>query len=238
MWTGLTVNLGFIYVGIAMFIGILLTDEKILTILRSKFLRYVDFSYDEIEEKYNQLKSEMDKPYVDFIHQSVALYREIKKAIKDKEDYLAEPFKEIFPAVQHLILKIFNIVNKIYKIQEDLRYHDSEHTKTVLKHLEQKIRNANSDEFIRSEWMRTRNSLLKQLKSHQEIEKGIEYVKSKLTNFITSLKEVHLSIIKLKFSDIHNGSLDLNTVFETVIHLSEAIDDMAAALDRIAYKNN
>jgi hypothetical protein len=31
--------------------------------------------------------------------------------------------------------------------------------------------------------------------------------------------------------------LDLNGVFGTVIQLSEAIDDMAAALDRITYKN-
>lgn len=237
IWTGVTVNPWFIYVGLLLGIATLLSNDKIQAILRSKLLRYVDSGYDEVEEKYNLLKSEINKPYLDFIQQSIVLYREIKKAIKDKEAYLTEPFEEIFPAVQHLILKIFYIVKKIYNITEDLRYHDIQHTKTVLEHLEKKIQRSNSDEFLRSEWIRTRNSLLKQLKSHQEIEKGIEYVISKLTNFITSLKEVHLSIIKLKFSDIHNGSLDLNNVFETVIHLSEAIDDMAAALDKIAYRN-
>lgn len=236
-WTGIAVNLWFLYIGIFLCIIILLSDDKIQTILKSRLLRYVDSGYDEVEEKYNLLKSEIDKPYLDFIHQSLILYREIKKAVKDKEAYLTEPFEEIFPAVQHLILKIFYIVKKIYSISEDLRYHDVQHTKTVLEHLEKKIQRNHSDDFLRAEWIRTRNSLLKQLKSHQEIEKGIEYVVSKLTNFITSLKEVHLSIIKLKFSDIQTGSLDLNSLFETVIHLSEAIDDMAAALDRITYKN-
>ncbi|HWP47000.1 MAG TPA: hypothetical protein VNM22_07530 [Candidatus Limnocylindrales bacterium] len=239
IWTGLAVNMGFTYVGIFLCLAIWLSDKKTWASLKTGLLRYMDLGYDEIEENYRQLKSELEDPYMDFIHQSVTLYREIKKAIKDKdkEIYLTESFKEIFPAVQHLILKIFSIVKKIHGIHEDLRCHDMARTRAVLKHLEKKIQNARSDEFIKLEWIRTRNSLLKQLKSHQEIEKGIEYVTSKLTNFITSLREVHLSIIRLKFSDIHTGSLDLNGVFSTVIQLSEAIDDMAAALDKITYKN-
>lgn len=239
LWTGIAVNVWFTYIGIFLCLAIWLSDKNTWTSLKTKLLRYVDFAYDEIEESYRQLKSELEDPYIDFIHQSVKFYREIKKALEDKnkELYLTESFKEIFPAVQHLILKIFNIVKKVHGIQEDLRCHDIEHTRAVLEHLEKKIQNARSDEFIKLEWIRTRNSLLKQLKSHQEIEKGIEYVLSKLTNFITSLREVHLSIIRLKFSDIHTGSLDVNGVFSTVIQLSEAIDDMAAALDRITYKN-
>jgi hypothetical protein len=105
----------------------------------------------------------------------------------------------------------------------------------VLEHYQQKIERDITDDFIKSEWIRTRDSLVKQLKSQEEIQRGREYVQSKLTNIITSLREVHLSIIRLSFSDIHEGSDDLSSVFQTVMNLSEAIDDTVETLDRITY---
>ena len=77
--------------------------------------------------------------------------------------------------------------------------------------------------------------MIKQLKSQEEILRGKEYVQSKLTNIITSLREVHLSIIRLSFSEIQDGSDDLGQCFKTVMNLSEAIDDTVETLDRITY---
>ena len=77
---------------------------------------------------------------------------------------------------------------------------------------------------------------MKQLKSQEEILRGKEYVQSKLTNILTSLREVHLSIIRLSFSDIDDGSEDLSSVFQTVMNLSQAIDDTVETLDRITYQ--
>ena len=106
----------------------------------------------------------------------------------------------------------------------------------ILQHYQQKIERDAADDFIRAEWIRTRDSLVKQLKSQEEILRGKEYVQSKLTNILTSLREVHLSIIRLSFSEIHDGSDELSQVYQTVMNLSEAIDDTVETLDRITYQ--
>ena len=133
--------------------------------------------------------------------------------------------------------KIIHLIRKAQTIDNGLRCHDDvERTRMILDHYQQKIERDIADDFIKSEWIRTRDSLIKQLKSQQEILRGKEYVQSKLTNIITSLREVHLSILRLSFSEIQDGSDDLSSVFQTVMTLSEAIDDTVETLDRITYQ--
>ena len=165
------------------------------------------------------------------------IYREIKTAIPDRHGVLAESFGDVFPAIQALMNKILHLTRKAQVIDNGLRCHDDvEHTRMVLEHYQQKIERDIADDFIKSEWIRTRDSLIKQLRSQEEIQRGKEYVQSKLTNIVTSLREVHLAIIRLSFSDIHDGSDDLSGVFQTVMNLSDAIDDTVETLDKITYQ--
>jgi hypothetical protein len=164
------------------------------------------------------------------------IYREIKAAIRER-GMLAESFGDVFPAIQALMDKILHLTKKAQLIDNGLRCHDDvEHTRMVLDHYQQKIERDIVDDFIKAEWIRTRESLIKQLRSQEEIQRGKEYVQSKLTNIITSLREVHLAIIRLSFSDIHEGSDDLGGVFQTVMNLSDAIDDTVETLDKITYQ--
>lgn len=158
-------------------------------------------------------------------------------AIRERSDLFAESFGDVLPAIQALVEKIIYLTRKAQLIDNGLRCHDDiDRTRMVLEHYQQKIERDIADDFIKSEWVRTRDSLIKQLKSQEEILRGREYVQSKLTNIITSLREVHLSIIRLSFSEIHEGNDDLSGVFQTVMNLSEAIDDTVETLDRITYQ--
>jgi hypothetical protein len=148
-----------------------------------------------------------------------------------------ESFGDVMPAIQALMEKIIHLTRKAQTIDNGLRCHDDvDRTKMILAHYQEKIERDLADDFIKAEWIRTRDSLVKQLKSQEEILRGKEYIQSKLTNIVTSLREVHLSIIRLSFSDIQDGSDDLSGVFQTVMNLSEAIDDTVETLDRITYQ--
>jgi len=235
--TSILVKPWFFLCGILLTIALLLSDERIFAYFTKRITRLLDAEYDEIEAVFAEIKAQLGDYYLQLSLQAMEIYREIKIAIHDKDGVFAESFGDVRPAIQALMDKILHLTRKAQLIDNGLRCHDDvEHTRMVLEHYQQKIARDIADDFIKSEWMRTRDSLVKQLKSQEEIQRGKEYVQSKLTNIITSLREVHLSIIRLSFSDIQEGSDDLSGVFQTVMNLSEAIDDTVETLDRITYQ--
>lgn len=226
----------FVFGGI-LSIAIMLSDARVASALSRKLTRLLDTKYDEIEEICFDAKAQMDAHYARVLSQALDIYREIKTAIFDRSGLFAESFGDVLPAIQALMEKIVLLTRKAQAIDHGLRCHDDiDRTNMILQHYQQKIERDAADDFIRSEWMRTRDSLVKQLKSQEEILRGKEYVQSKLTNILTSLREVHLSIIRLSFSEIHDGSDELSQVYQTVMNLSEAIDDTVETLDRITYQ--
>jgi hypothetical protein len=234
--TSILVTPWFLFLGILFTLALVLGDDRIVSYFTKRITRLLDSEYDAIEAFFADIKSQLGQQYLQLLSQAMEIYREIKTAIRDRDGMFAESFSDVFPAIQALMDKILHLTRKAQLIDNGLRCHDDvEHTKMVLEHYQQKIERDITDDFIKSEWIRTRDSLVKQLKSQEEIQRGREYVQSKLTNIITSLREVHLSIIRLSFSDIHEGSDDLSSVFQTVMNLSEAIDDTVETLDRITY---
>ncbi|MDY0095865.1 MAG: hypothetical protein RBT80_24480 [Candidatus Vecturithrix sp.] len=227
----------FFILGVLFTIGVVLSDERIQAYIVRRTTRLLDSGYDEIEETFSDMKPQLGQQYFHLLSQAIDIYREIKMAIHERSEVFAESFGDVFPAIQTLVEKIIYLTRKAQLIDNGLRCHDDiDRTRMVLEHYQQKIERDIADDFIKSEWIRTRDSLVKQLKSQEEILRGREYVQSKLTNIITSLREVHLSIIRLSFSEIHEGTDDLSSVFQTVMNLSEAIDDTVETLDRITYQ--
>lgn len=235
--TSILVKPWFFVFGIALTIALILSDERILAYFTKRMTRLLAAEYDEIEEVFTECKAHLGKQYFQLLAQAMDIYREIKMAIREKDGVFAESFGDVLPALQALMDKILHLTRKAQLIDNGLRCHDDlEHTRMLLDHYREKIERDAADDFIKAEWIRTRESLVKQLKSQEEIQRGKEYVQSKLTNIVTSLREVHLSIIRLSFSDIQEGSDDLSGVFQTVVNLSEAIDDTVETLDRITYQ--
>lgn len=235
--TSILVKPWFFVFGIALTIALILSDERILAYFTKRVARLLAAEYDEIEEVFTECKAHLGKQYFQLLAQAMDIYREIKMAIREKDGVFAESFGDVLPALQALMDKILHLTRKAQLIDNGLRCHDDlEHTRMLLDHYREKIERDAADDFIKAEWIRTRESLVKQLKSQEEIQRGKEYVQSKLTNIVTSLREVHLSIIRLSFSDIQEGSDDLSGVFQTVVNLSEAIDDTVETLDRITYQ--
>ena len=227
----------FLIVGVVLSLAIMMSDARVASALSRKLTRLLDTTYDEIEEVFSDARAQMDPPYARVLSQALDIYREIKAAILDRSGMFAESFGDVLPAIQALMEKIALLTRKAQAIDHGLRCHDDmERTTMILQHYQQKIERDAADDFIRAEWIRTRDSLVKQLKSQEEILRGKEYVQSKLTNILTSLREVHLSIIRLSFSEIHDGSDELSQVYQTVMNLSEAIDDTVETLDRITYQ--
>lgn len=227
----------FLFLGILLTSALLLSNEQVYGYIFRRLTRLLDTKYDAIEEAFSDIKPQLEEHYLQLLFQSIEIYREIKVAIRDRSGVFAESFGDVLPAIQALMEKIIHLIRKAQTIDNGLRCHDDvERTRMILDHYQQKIKRDIADDFIKSEWIRTRDSLIKQLKSQQEILRGKEYVQSKLTNIITSLREVHLSIIRLSFSEIQDGSDDLSSVFQTVMNLSEAIDDTVETLDRITYQ--
>lgn len=227
----------FLFFGGMMTLALVLTDARVSGMLYKRLTRLLDTEYDEIESAFSETKPSLEPRYAQMLSQAVEIYREIKAAIRDRSAVLTESFGDVLPAIQSLMEKIILLTRKAQAIDNGLRCHDNtERTQKILQLYQQKIEREQADEFIRAEWMRTRDSLMKQLKSQEEILRGKEYVQSKLTNILTSLREVHLSIIRLSFSEIDDGSEDLSSVFQTVMNLSQAIDDTVETLDRITYQ--
>ncbi len=227
----------FLFFGGMMTLALVLTDARVSGMLYKRLTRLLDTEYDEIESAFSETKPSLEPRYAQILSQAVEIYREIKAAIRDRSAVLTESFGDVLPAIQSLMEKIILLTRKAQAIDNGLRCHDNtERTQKILQLYQQKIEREQADEFIRAEWMRTRDSLMKQLKSQEEILRGKEYVQSKLTNILTSLREVHLSIIRLSFSEIDDGSEDLSSVFQTVMNLSQAIDDTVETLDRITYQ--
>jgi len=234
--TSVIVKPWFFAIGLLLTIALILSDDRINGYLLRRLTRLLDSEYDEIEETFSDIRPQLEHHYLTLLAQALEIYREIKLALRERRGVLAESFGHVFPAIQALMEKIIALTRKAQQIDNGLRCHDDlERTRMVLAHYQQKIARDHADDFIKSEWMRTRDSLIKQLRSQEEILRGKEYVQSKLTNILTSLREVHLSIIRLSFSDIHDSSDDLSAVFQTVMNLSEAIDDTVETLDRITY---
>ena len=234
--TSVIVKPWFFAIGLLLTIALILSDDRINGYLLRRLTRLLDSEYDEIEETFADIRPQLEHHYLTLLAQALEIYREIKLALRERRGVLAESFGDVFPAIQALMEKIIALTRKAQQIDNGLRCHDDlERTRMVLAHYQQKIARDHADDFIKSEWMRTRDSLIKQLRSQEEILRGKEYVQSKLTNILTSLREVHLSIIRLSFSDIHDSSDDLSAVFQTVMNLSEAIDDTVETLDRITY---
>lgn len=235
--TSIIVEPWFLFVGGLFTLALLLSDERIHAYFVRQIARLLDAEYDEIEEAFSDIRPQLGEQYLQLLSQAIEIYREIKTAIRERSEVFAESFGDVSPAIQALMEKIIHLAKKAQHIDNGLRCHDDvERTQMVLAHYQQKIERDIADDFIKTEWIRTRDSLIKQLKSQQEILRGKEYVQSKLTNIITSLREVHLSIIRLSFSEIQDGSDDLSSVFQTVMNLSEAIDDTVDTLDRITYQ--
>ena len=237
MVASIVVQPWFLAFGVVLSIAIILSDARVASALSRKLMRLFDTQYDAIEEVFSDARMQMDSQYARVLSQALDIYREIKAAILDRNGMFAESFGDVLPAIQALMEKIALLTRKAQAIDHGLRCHDDmERTSLILQHYQQKIERDAADDFIRAEWMRTRDSLIKQLKSQEEILRGKEYVQSKLTNILTSLREVHLSIIRLSFSEIREGSDELSSVYHTVMHLSEAIDDTVETLDRITYQ--
>ncbi len=227
----------FLFFGLLVAGALVISDERVYASVVRRLTRLLDSEYDEIEEEFSDAKSHLGEYYLQLLSQAVEIYREIKIAIRDRHGVFVESFGDVLPAIQALLEKIILLTRKAQTIDNGLRCHDDiERTRMILDHYQEKITHDMADDFIKSEWIRTRDSLVKQLKSQEEILRGKEYVQSKLTNIITSLREVHLSIIRLSFSEIQDGSDDLSSVFQTVMNLSEAIDDTVETLDRITYQ--
>lgn len=234
--TSILVEPWFLFIGGLLTLALILSDERIHSYLIKRITRLLDSEYDEIEQTFSDIKPQLGEQCSHLLSQAIEIYREIKIAIHERSEVFAESFGDVFPAIQALMEKIVYLTRKAQHIDNGLRCHDDiDRTRMILEHYQQKIERDIADDFIKSEWIRTRDSLVKQLKSQEEILRGKEYVQSKLTNIITSLREVHLSIIRLSFSEIHEGSDDLGKVFQTVMNLSEAIDDTVETLDRITY---
>ncbi len=234
--TSILVTPWFFMIGAILTLALALADERIHSFLIKRIARVLDSKYDEMEETFSGVKPQLGEQYLQLLAQAMEIYREIKIAVRERSEMFAESFGDVFPAIQALMEKIIYLTRKAQHIDNGLRCHDDiDRTRMVLEHYQQKIERDVADDFIKSEWMRTRDSLVKQLKSQEEILRGKEYVQSKLTNIVTSLREVHLSIIRLSFSEIQEGSDDLGKVFQTVMNLSEAIDDTVETLDRITY---
>lgn len=235
--TSLLVQPWFLLLGLLLSSAIVLSDERVYTLVKKRFTRLLDSEYDAVEEAFNDIKSQIGGHYLQLLSQAIEIYREIRAAIQDRSGMFRESFGDVMPAIEALMEKIILLTRKAQTIDNGLRCHDDvDRTKMILDHYQQKIEHELADDFIKAEWVRTRDSLVKQLKSQEEILRGKEYVQSKLTNIVTSLREVHLSIIRLSFSDIQDGSDDLSGVFQTVMNLSEAIDDTVETLDRITYQ--
>lgn len=235
---GVLVAPWFVLFGAFFSVALAFSDTRISTFVTRRITRLLDSQYDEIEEIFSDIRPQLGSNYAPLLSQAIEIYREIKIAIREKTGMVVESFGEVFPAIQALMDKILHLTRKAQLIDNGLRCHDDiDHTRMVLEHYQQKItQDTTTDDFIRSEWIRTRDSLIKQLKSQEEIQRGKEYVQSKLTNIITSLREVHLAIIRLSFSDIDEGTDDLSSVFQTVMNLSAAIDDTVETLDRLTYQ--
>ncbi|PIE34065.1 hypothetical protein CSA56_09115 [candidate division KSB3 bacterium] len=231
---GILVHPWFLFFGFLVTGALVISDERVYAYLIKRIARLLDSEYDEIEERFSDVKPHLGEYYLQLLSQAVEIYREINMAIHDRHGAFSESFGDVLPAIQALMEKIILLTRKAQTIDNGLRCHDdTERTRMILEHYQQKIAHDMADDFIKSEWVRTRDSLIKQLKSQEEILRGKEYVQSKLTNIITSLREVHLAIIRLSFSEIQEGSDDLSNVFQTVMNLSEAIDDTVDTLDRI-----
>ncbi|MBD3308298.1 hypothetical protein GF339_17810 [candidate division KSB3 bacterium] len=234
--TSILVKPWFVFFGLLLAVALVLSDTRISSFFLKRLTRLLDSEYDEIEEMFTEIRPQLGDQYLHLLSQAIEIYREIRLAIRDRRGAFTESFGDVLPAIQALMEKIVHLTRKAQHIDNGLRCHDDlDRTRMVLEHYQQKIAQDRADDFIKSEWIRTRDSLIKQLKSQEEILRGKEYVQSKLTNIITSLREVHLSIIRLSFSEIHDGSDDLSTVFQTVMNLSEAIDDTVETLDKITY---
>lgn len=217
-------------------LALVFSDARVASFLTKRITKLLDSEYDELENVFAEIKPQLGSQYAQLLTQAMEIYREIKAAIRERGT-LAESFGDVFPAIQVLMDKILHLTKKAQMIDNGLRCHDDvEHTRMVLDHYQQKIERDTADDFIKAEWIRTRDSLIKQLHSQEEIQRGKEYVQSKLTNIITSLREVHLAILRLSFSDIQTGSEDLSSVFQTVVNLSDAIDDTVETLDKITYQ--
>ncbi|PID57026.1 hypothetical protein CSB45_08870 [candidate division KSB3 bacterium] len=235
--TAFLVQPWFLLLGGLLSSALVVSDERVLMLVKKRFTRLLDSEFDAVEEAYSDVKALVGGNYLQLLAQAIEIYREIKAAVQDRSGMFHESFGDVIPAIQSLMEKIILLTRKAQTIDNGLRCHDDvERTKMVLTHYQKKIEGDMVDDFIRAEWIRTRNSLVKQLRSQEEILRGKEYVQSKLTNIVTSLREVHLSIIRLSFSDIQDGSDDLSGVFQTVMNLSEAIDDTVETLDRITYQ--
>ncbi len=235
--TGFLVQPWFLLFGLLLSLVLVLSDERVHLLVKRRFTRLLDSEYDAVEEAFADVKPQVGGHYLQLLSQALEIYREIRAAIQDRSGMLRESFGDVMPAIEALMEKIILLTRKAQTIDNGLRCHDDvDRTKMVLDHYQQKIERDLADDFIKTEWIRTRDSLVKQLKSQEEILRGKEYVQSKLTNIVTSLREVHLSIIRLSFSDIQDGSDDLSGVFQTVMNLSEAIDDTVETLDRITYQ--
>jgi hypothetical protein len=234
--TSILVAPWFLVFGSLFSIALFVSDTRVAAVMTKRLTKLLDSEYDELEQVFGEIKPQLGSHYAQLLAQAMDIYREIKAAIRER-GLLAESFSDVFPAIQVLMDKILHLTKKAQLIDNGLRCHDDvEHTRMVLDHYQQKIEQDRADDFIRAEWIRTRDSLIKQLRSQEEIQRGKEYVQSKLTNIITSLREVHLAIIRLSFSDLHDGSDDLGGVFQTVVNLSEAIDDTVETLDKITYQ--
>jgi len=234
---GFLVQPWFLLFGLLLSSALVLSDERVYMLVKRRFTRMLDSEYDEVEEAFGDVKPLVGGQYLQLLAQALEIYREIRVSVQDRSGLFRESFGDVMPAIQALMEKIIHLTRKAQTIDNGLRCHDDvDRTKMILDHYQQKIQRDPADDFIKAEWMRTRDSLMKQLKSQEEILRGKEYVQSKLTNIVTSLREVHLSIIRLSFSDIQDGSDDLSGVFQTVMNLSEAIDDTVETLDRITFQ--
>ena len=235
--TAFLVQPWFLLLGLLLTLALVFSDERISLLVKKRFTRLLDSEYDAVEEAFAEIKPLVGGTYLQLLLQAIEIYREIKAAVQDRSGMFRESFGDVMPAIQALMEKIIHLTRKAQTIDNGLRCHDDvDRTRMILDHYQEKIERDLADDFIKAEWIRTRDSLVKQLKSQEEILRGKEYVQSKLTNIVTSLREVHLSVIRLSFSDIQDGSDDLSGVFQTVMNLSEAIDDTVETLDRITYQ--
>lgn len=234
--TSIVVAPWFLLFGSLFAIALTFGDTRVSSFFTKRITKLLDSEYDELETVFGEIRPQLGQQYSHLLSQAMEIYREIKAAIRER-GMLAESFGDVFPAIQVLMDKILHLTKKAQLIDNGLRCHDDvDRTRMVLDHYQQKIEHDIADDFIKAEWIRTRDSLIKQLRSQEEIQRGKEYVQSKLTNIITSLREVHLAVIRLSFSDIHEGSDDLGGVFQTVVNLSDAIDDTVEILEKITYQ--